>query len=84
MTNFFFNSIERGQLVIDHEGYAMSDIDAAIAHAVTGARALVAHQALQGAIDMDGSIDIMAHGGVKIASVTFDQAVSVKRSAIMS
>lgn len=79
MPKYFFSSRANGLVVVDDEGQDFDNVERAIAHAVVGARSLMAHQVTHGVLDLDGAVNITADEGVAVATVTFPQALSVIR-----
>lgn len=78
MIRFFFHSREGSHSVPDDEGQLFPTTDAAIANAVREARALMAHQVRNGRLNLHGEIEIIAHEGVRVVSIAFDQALEVR------
>lgn len=79
MPLYFFHSREGGAFVPDEQGRTFDNIEAATTNAVTEARALMAYQVRDGTLNLDGEIQITAVGGVRLATISFEQALEVVR-----
>jgi hypothetical protein len=76
MPRYFFNLKNSIGDVKDHEGLVMSDLDAARAEAIKGARSVIASEVLEGRLDLAGHIDVTDEKGALVLTVTFQEAVS--------
>jgi len=78
VSHYFFhvrNSIEAD----DEEGRELADDAAAKAHAVDSARSLASHDVRNGTLDLSHRIEIADQDGKRVATVTFGDAVVIKR-----
>lgn len=79
MTQFYFDSRLGADSVYDTEGQDFPNLEAAVANAVVAARDLMSDPESDGKLDMDGQIDICCPLGIRIASVSFKQAIATIR-----
>ena len=63
----------------DREGHLLASLDEARAMAVDGIRGFLSHEVRGGQLDLRGRIDIEDDDGAVLASVRFDEAVSITR-----
>ena len=63
----------------DREGHLLASLDEARAMAVDGIRGFLSHEVRDGRLDLRGRIDIEDDDGAVLASVRFDEAVSIMR-----
>ncbi|HZG10352.1 MAG TPA: hypothetical protein VEZ70_15385 [Allosphingosinicella sp.] len=64
MPRYYFNIADASGLVLDDEGVELSDDGEARAMAVTGARDIVATEAMIGQVDLSWHIDVMRDGAL--------------------
>ena len=77
MARFFLHLRDKTGLLCDPEGVERADLDAAHREAIQCARAIVADDALCGAIDLSGRIEIADDTGAILLAVHFRDAVAV-------
>ena len=63
----------------DREGHLLASLDEARAMAVDGIRGFLSHEVRDGRLDLRGRIDIEDDHGAVLATVRFDEAVSIMR-----
>jgi hypothetical protein len=63
----------------DREGHLLASLDEARAMAVDGIRGYLSHEVRDGRLDLRGRIDVEDDDGAVLASVRFDEAVSITR-----
>ena len=63
----------------DREGHVLDSLDEARAMAIDGIRGYLSHEVRGGQLDLRGRIDIADDDGAVLASVRFDEAVSITR-----
>jgi hypothetical protein len=64
----------------DEEGHDLNDLSAARAMALNGIRGFLAHEVMEGKLDLRGRIDIADDAGHILITVQFDEAVAITRS----
>ena len=75
MARYHFNLHNGDELVEDEEGRELSGIDEARAEALKGIRSILAHEALQGRIDLRGRIEVRDEEGRFLFTLTYEEAV---------
>ncbi len=74
MTRYHFNVFNRVGFVIDEEGQELAGVDAARRKAVTSIRSIIAAEASEGRIDLQGHVDVVDEGGSTLLRVEFGEA----------
>ena len=79
MPRYFFNLHNGLGPILDEEGQILPDIEAARASALTGIRSVLADELARGGLDLDGRIDVVDDRQEILLSVSFEEAVAIKR-----
>lgn len=79
MARYYFHLHDGIDVVLDEEGRELSDLAAAIVAALSDARSIISHDALEGRINLDQWLDIETAGGEVIHRLPFVDAVEVIR-----
>jgi len=61
----------------DEEGHDLADLAAARTMALRGIRDFLAHEVMDGKLDLRGQVDIADDDGIVLASVLFREAVAI-------
>lgn len=77
MPRFFLHLRDSTGSLDDPDGVECADLDAARLEAVHGARSIIADDALSGAIDLSGRIEIANEAGEFLLAVAFSDVVTV-------
>jgi hypothetical protein len=77
MPHYYFH-IHNDDDTFDDEGEDLADLDAAIAHAIVGARSLAADTVLKGHLIGHHRIEIVDGAGKLLHIVRFDEAVEIE------
>ena len=77
MSHYRFHLYQRETVVLDPEGYDLTDITQARANAIAAARDLICGDARAGVIDMSGHIEIVDADGTLLDTVRFREAVQL-------
>lgn len=79
----FFLHIRNGSgLIEDEEGSELPDPEAARLKAVRGARSIISAEALDGEIDLSGSIEVADQAGRVVLTVSYAEAVRVRDTRV--
>ena len=82
MPTFHFHIREAGRLVVDNDGIALADADAARHEALRGARSLLVEAVNEGRLPLADAIVVTDAGGEKICEISFAAAVGQAAGAI--
>ena len=80
MPRYFFNLHNGIGPILDEEGQLLPDIEAARDTALTGIRSILADELARGDLDLKGRIDIVDDRQDILLSVSFEEAVAIKRA----
>lgn len=74
MARYFFNVFNRAGHLIDEEGQEVPDIESARQRALASIRSIIAAEAIEGRIDLQGFVEVIDGEGVEILVVDFRDA----------
>jgi hypothetical protein len=78
MPHFYFQ-VQNGQgYTPDEEGLDLEDEASARAMAMDSIRSMVAEEVRKGVLDLDGHIDVLDHGAVRLTRVEFAEAFTIR------
>jgi len=77
MTRYFLHVEMPDGVAVDQEGEELADPQAARLQAMRGIRDVLASQVKQGRLDLRGRIKVTDEAGAEIATVSFEEAVTV-------
>jgi hypothetical protein len=75
---YFFHLHESGGCIVDEEGLELADLDAARRAALTGARALIASEVLDGRLTLGTVMEVQDGRGETVMRLPFRDAVTVE------
>ena len=78
---YYFHVRESGGGAVDEEGLELDGAADARSTAITGARSIIASEALAGRLMLDGSIEVDDANGARVLVLPFREAVSVDLGA---
>ena len=78
MPRFFFHLHDRGHVFRDDDGKECGDVTEASKLAIKSARSIVSADALDGSIDLSGSIEVVDERGAVILTVLYRDAVAIR------
>jgi hypothetical protein len=82
MATYYFHLRDGEDVLLDPDGRELPDITAVVARALAEARAIIAADAVEGAIRLDHRIDVQDHRGAIVHSLQFADAVLVTRRSV--
>lgn len=77
MPTFYFTVHDEWGEAADTEGSDLAGADAAVRHAVAGARSLMSDSVKQGKLDLSAFIDIEDRNRAHVSRLGFDEAVTI-------
>lgn len=78
MPRYFFDLVNGIGRTHDEDGAELPDLAAARKRAIAEARPIMAHEVLQGRLDLSGRIDVRGQSGEILIEVGFDEAVEIE------
>lgn len=78
MPRFFFHLHDRGHVFTDDDGKECGDVTEASKLAIKSARSIVSADALDGSIDLSGSIEVVDERGTVVLTVLYRDAVAIR------
>ena len=78
MPRFFFHLHDRGHVFRDDDGKECGDVTEASKLAIKSARSIVSADALDGSIDLSGSIEVVDERGTVVLTVLYRDAVAIR------
>ena len=78
MPKFFFNIRKGEQLIVDHDGTALADEDAALEEALASAREIVARKVLANEIIDGEQFEVFNASGERVLIVPFKSALRLE------
>jgi hypothetical protein len=79
MPLFFLHVFNRTGSSHDDEGQDLPDVEAARVAAVEGIRSILRDEVAHGLIDFEGRVEIEDEGGTLVATVSYHDAVELRR-----
>lgn len=77
MPLYHFNLEDGSGLIPDEEGRELSDLEAARAEGIRGARSIIADEVLEGRVDLRARIDITDGKGNVLIAIPFADTVEI-------
>lgn len=79
MSLFYLHIWCEGEFIEDEEGAEFARVEDARQEAVRSIRSLVCGDVREGFLNMDQTIEIQNAAGIRLATVSFDDAITVSR-----
>lgn len=80
MPQYLFHLHERGEILRDEEGKECQDGQAAADAALICARHIIAHDAIDGQVDLNSHIEVVDVSGHVVADIPFSEAIVIGAS----
>ena len=82
MGTYYFHLRDGEDQLLDPDGSELPDIAAVVARALAEARAIIAADAIAGAIKLNQRLDVEDHLGAIVHSLQFEDAVQITRNQV--
>ncbi len=81
MSHYYFHLHDGAELLVDHEGVDLPDVDAVIRSTLDQARSILASDVLAGELELHLSIEVTDEAGIVVHALQFQDAVTISPPA---